>query len=95
MGDLVLLAGNGQPAAPSLLARLAQFDSADPAWRATIPKLASASAPEDRRAAAGVAMNLLAASARTKLAPSTEPESGRSSEWLGWWADEVRAGRPR
>ena len=95
MGDLVLLAGNGQPAAPSLLARLAQFDSADPAWRATIAKLASASAPEDRRAAAAVAMNLLAASARTKLAPSTGPGPGRSSEWQGWWADEVRAGRPR
>ena len=95
MGDLVLLAGNGQAATPSLLARLAQFDSADPAWRATIAKLASAGAPEDRRPAAAVAMNLLAASARTKLAPSAGSEPGRSSHWQGWWADEVRARRPR
>ena len=33
--------------------------------------------------------------ARAKLAPSTGPEPGRSSEWQGWWADELRARRPR
>jgi hypothetical protein len=96
MVDLVSLAGTSQAVAPpALLARLALFHGADAAWRATIARLASAGSPEERRAAAAAAMNLLAASARTRLAPSTAPEPGRTGEWQGWWADEVRARRPR
>ena len=95
MSDLMALAGPGQSATPAVLARLAQFHPADPLWRKTVATLASATTPEDRRAAAAAAMNLVAASARTKLAPSAGPDPDRSSEWQGWWADEVRSRRPR
>jgi hypothetical protein len=95
MGDLVSIAGNGQAAPPAVLARLALFASTDARWRATLARLAGASSAEDRRAAAATAMNLLAASALAKLAPSTGPELGRASELQGWWADEVRSRRPR
>ena len=83
MGDLVSLAGNGQAATPALLARLALFESADAAWRATVARLAGAGSPEERRAAAAAAMNLLAASARTKLAPSAGPEPGPGKRAAG------------
>jgi hypothetical protein len=94
MRDLVLLAGTGQSAPPGLLARLALFGGADPAWRTSIASLASAGSPDDRRAAAAAAMNQLAASARTKLAPSMGPGTDPGNEWRGWWADEVRPRRP-
>ena len=95
MGDLVALAGDGQAAAPALLARLALLDSADPAWRTAVARLAGADSTEERRAAAAAAMNLLAASARTKLAPSLAAEPGPAGELQGWWADELRPRRPR
>ena len=96
MGELVALAESGEAASPALLARLALVDGAGTAWRSTVARLAAGGTAEDRRASAAAAMNLLAARARTKLAPSMglAPERG-SSELQGWWADEVRARSPR
>jgi len=96
MLDLVSLAETGQAAPPALLARLALVDATDPGWRRALTALAGASAADDRRAAAATMMNLVAARARTKLAPSAAgSEQDRAADLRGWWADEVRVRRPQ
>jgi hypothetical protein len=96
MRDLASLTGTGQAAPPALLARLAQVDPADAGWRSAVTALAAASSSDERRMAAATLMNLVAARARTKLAPAgTGSTPGRDVDLRGWWADELRVGRPQ
>jgi hypothetical protein len=95
MAELVALAGADRSASPALLARLAGVDAGDPEWRKAVADLAGADAAASRKQAAEALMNLVAARARTKLAPSAGGPQPNGAELRGWWADEMGARRPR
>jgi hypothetical protein len=94
MSELAAIAGDGRMATSSVVARLASVEASG-AWRALAQALASAASAGARQEAARAAMNAVASHARTKLAPAADRGTERAGALTGWWAEELRAGRPR
>jgi hypothetical protein len=96
MAALAAVTEAGAAPPPSIVTRLASLDPADETWRAAAAALVAAVTADERRAAAIEAMNLVSSRARGRLAPAgTARSRGRSDEWAGWWAEEIRDRSPR